>query len=472
MKILPLTSKLSLEVGTIHFVGIGGIGMSGIAEVLHNLGFKVQGSDLSVNYNTERLGKMGIKVVQGQKPENIEGASVVVISSAVKPSNPEVVAAREAHIPVVRRSEMLAELMRLKIAIAIAGTHGKTTTTTMMATLLNEAKFDPTVINGGIINFLGSNAHLGQGEWMVVEADESDGTFNKIPATVAVVTNIEPEHLDFYGSFDKAREAFKSFVSNIPFYGFAVMCHDHPEVQALIGQIQDRRIISYGLSPQADVRASNIRTDASGSTYDALLGDKVIKDIHVPIPGNHNILNSLAVVAVGHELKIRDEVIKKAFAGFEGVKRRFTKVGEANGITIIDDYGHHPTEIMATLQAARSVTKGNVIAVVQPHRFTRVRDLFDEFCKCFNDADKVIVTDIYTAGEEPIEGINRDSLVQGIKQHGHKSVTPLLAEADLPKLIAENAKSGDIVVCLGAGSITYMAAKLEGQIKGLSGKVA
>ncbi len=472
MKILPLSHKLSLEVGTIHFVGIGGIGMSGIAEVLHNLGFKVQGSDLSTNYNTERLGKLGLKIMQGQKPENIEGASAVVISSAVKADNPEVKAARAAHIPVVRRSEMLAELMRLKLAIAIAGTHGKTTTTTMMATLLDAANFDPTVINGGILNAYGTNARLGQSEWMVVEADESDGTFIKIPAAVAVVTNIEPEHLDYYGSFDKARDAFRQFVENIPFYGFAVLCIDHPEVQKLIGQISDRRIITYGLNPQADVKATNIRTDANGSTYDAVIGETVIKDIHVPMPGNHNILNSLAVVTVGRELKIPDAVIKKAFAGFVGVKRRFTKTGETQGVTIIDDYGHHPTEIMATLQAARSVTKGNVVAVVQPHRFTRVRDLFDEFCKCFNDADKVIVADIYTAGEEPIEGIDKEHLVEGIKSHGHKNVVVLPSENDLPQLVKESTKAGDIVICLGAGSITYWAAKLPEQLEKLNGKVA
>lgn len=473
MKILPLASKLSLEVGTIHFVGIGGIGMSGIAEVLHNLGFEVQGSDLSSNYNTERLAKLGLKIMKGQDAKNIEGASAVVISSAVKDDNPEVAAARENHIPVVRRSEMLAELMRLKISICVAGTHGKTTTTTMLAMMLHEAKLDPTIINGGIINAFGTNAKLGKSEWMVVEADESDGTFNKIPAAVAIVTNIEPEHLDFYGSFDRAKDAFRQFVSNIPFYGFAVMCLDHPEVQALIGQVKDRRIISYGLSPQAEVRAENIRTDASGSTYDAILnGDTVIKDIHIPMPGNHNILNSLATIAVAHELKIKDSVIKKAFAHFEGVKRRFTKVGEANGVTIIDDYGHHPTEIMATLQAARSVTKGNVIAVVQPHRFTRVRDLWNEFATCFNDADKVIVTDIYTAGEEPIKGIDKDNLVKNIKSHGHRNVFALPSEDALAKLVSENSKSGDIVVCLGAGTITYLAAKLPEQLKSLSGKVA
>ena len=472
MKILPLASKLSLEVGTIHFVGIGGIGMSGIAEVLHNLGFKVQGSDLSENYNTERLSKFGIKIMKGQRAENIDGAEVIVISSAVKPDNLEVVAGREQKIPIVRRAEMLAELMRLKIAIAVAGTHGKTTTTTMVANMLQSAGFDPTVINGGIINSVGTNAYVGKSEWMVVEADESDGTFNRIPASVAIVTNIEPEHLDFYGSFEKAREAFKSFVSNIPFYGFAVMCLDHPEVQSLIGQIKDRRIITYGLNPQADVQALNVRTDASGSTYDAVIGETVISGVHIPMPGNHNILNSLATITVAIELGIKPSTIKKAFANFEGVKRRFTKIGEVNGITIIDDYGHHPTEIMATLQAARSVTKGNVIAVVQPHRFTRVRDLFQEFCTCFNDADKVIVTDVYTAGEEPIEGISKGSLVDCMKGHGHKNVFALESESALPELIKNIAKPGDIVVCMGAGSITYMAAKLPDDLKNLYNKVA
>lgn len=442
--------------------------MSGIAELLHNLGFTVQGSDLSSNANTERLQKLGLKIMKGQSPRNIEDASVIVISSAVKNDNPEVIAARESHIPVVRRAEMLAELMRLKISIAVAGTHGKTTTTTMLATMLHEAKMDPTVINGGIINAFGTNAKLGKSEWMVVEADESDGTFNKIPAAVAVVTNIEPEHLDFYGSFEKVKDAFRQFVSNIPFYGFAVMCLDHPEVQALIGQVKDRRIISYGLNPQAEVRAENIRTDASGSTYDAIVnGDTVIKDIHIPMPGNHNILNSLATIAVAHELKIKDSVIKRAFANFEGVKRRFTKIGEAGGVTIIDDYAHHPTEIMATLQAARSVTKGNVIAVVQPHRYTRVHDLFNEFCTCFNDADKVIVADIYTAGEEPIKGVDKDHLVAGIKSHGHRNVFALESEDALAQLVSENAKAGDIVVCLGAGSITYMAGKLVGELEKL-----
>lgn len=467
MKILPLSSKLSLEVGTIHFVGIGGIGMSGIAEVLHNLGFTVQGSDNASNANTKRLAAMGMKIMKGQKPENIEGASVVVKSTAVKFDNPEITAARTNHIPVVRRSEMLAELMRLKLAIAVAGTHGKTTTTSMIATVLDTAKFDPTVINGGIINAYGTNAHLGKSEWMVVEADESDGTFTKIPSVAAVVTNIEPEHLDYHGSFENLKQSFKDFVSNIPFYGFAVMCIDHPEVQNLVGQVMDRRIITYGVNPQADVKAGNIRTSAEGSTYDIQIGETEIKDVHLSMPGHHNLLNSVAAIAVAHELGIKDATIKRAFKNFGGVKRRFTKIGEVGGITIIDDYGHHPTEINATLQAARQVSKGKVIAVVQPHRFTRVQDLFEEFCKCFNDADKVIVLDIYPAGEDPIEGIDKEHLAKGIKSFSHKDVVAA-DEKELAKIINESAQSGDFIICLGAGSITNIAAELPKQLEKLS----
>lgn len=463
MNTLPLSAKLSLDVGIIHFVGIGGIGMSGIAEVLHNLGFKVQGSDLSSNYNTERLEKLGVKIMLGQDAKNVAGVAAIVISSAVKPTNVEVVAGRENHIPIVRRAEMLAELTRLKMTIAIAGTHGKTTTTSMVAALLGEAKLDPTVINGGIINSYGTNAYLGKGEWMVVEADESDGTFNKIPASVAVVTNIEPEHLDFYGDFKAAKEAFKNFVSNIPFYGFAVMCLDHPEVQSLIGKIMDRRIITYGTNPQAAVRAVNIRPDSTGTMFD-VEGNISIKDVHIPIPGNHNVLNALAAISVAHELGIKDKVIVSGFAKFSGVKRRFTNVGEVNGITVIDDYGHHPTEIAATLAAARQTTKGRVIAVVQPHRFSRVHDLFEEFCKCFNDADMVVVLDIYSAGEQPMEGVDKENLADGIKAYSHNNVVAA-EEADLAKIIGDYAKSGDMVVCLGAGSITYIAAELPEKLK-------
>lgn len=474
MNTLPLSAKLSLDVGIIHFVGIGGIGMSGIAEVLHNLGFKVQGSDLSSNSNTERLQKLGIKVMHGQTAGNIKHAAVVVISSAVKADNAEVKAAREAHIPVVRRAEMLAELTRLKMTIAIAGTHGKTTTTSMVAALLGEAKLDPTVINGGIINSYGTNAYLGKGEWMVVEADESDGTFNKIPAIVAVVTNIEPEHLDFYGDFKAAKEAFKNFVSNIPFYGFAVMCLDHPEVQSLIGRVMDRRIVTYGTNPQAAVRAVNIRPDANvscGGTKFDVEGVVHIKNVHIPIPGNHNVLNALAAIAVAHELGVAGKTIVSGFAKFSGVKRRFTKVAEVNGITIIDDYGHHPTEIAATLAAARQTSKGRVIAVVQPHRFSRVHDLFEEFCKCFNDADMVVVLDIYSAGEQPMEGVDKENLADGIKAYSHNNVVAA-TEDELAGIIGAYAKEGDMVVCLGAGSITYIAADLGGKLEQEKGKVA
>lgn len=449
--------------------------MSGIAEVLHNLGFKVQGSDIASNYNTERLAKLGVNVHIGHKGENIGGASVVVISSAVKTDNPEVAAAREKFIPVVRRAEMLAELMRLKTSIAVAGTHGKTTTTSLIAAVLGGAGLDPTVINGGIINAHGTNAYLGKSDWMVVEADESDGSFNRLPATIVVVTNIDPEHLDHYSSFEKLKEAFDQFVSKIPFYGFAVLCSDHPEVQAMIGRLTDKRIITYGLNPQADLRAVNLSSDLSGSRFDVEIRQRgnqektLMEGFTLPVPGVHNVLNSLSAIAIAHELGASDSVIKTALAGFKGVKRRFTKTGEAGGIVIIDDYGHHPVEITATLKAARSVlpSGGEVIAVVQPHRYSRVKDLFPEFCSCFNDADKVVVADIYPAGEAPIEGIDRKHLAEGIKAFGHKSVLQLEKPEDLPSLIRANAKSGDIVVCMGAGSVTYWAAALPSQLAGL-----
>lgn len=466
-KILPLSSNLSLDVGVIHFVGIGGIGMSGIAEVLHNLGFTVQGSDLKASPNTKRLEDLGMKIFIGQKGENIEGASVLVKSTAVHYDNVEILAARQNHIPVVRRSEMLAELMRLKISIAIAGTHGKTTTTTMMATIMEEAGFDPTVINGGIINARGTNAYLGQSEWMVVEADESDGTFNKIPASVAVVTNIEEEHLDFHGDFEQLKQAFRDFVSNIPFYGFAVMCLDHDEVQNLVGEVMDRRIITYGTNPQAEMRADNISSTGDGSEFDVIMGGENLGRVNLPMPGHHNMLNALASISVAIEIGIKFSQIQKAFAGFAGVKRRFTKVGETLGVTIIDDYGHHPTEIAATLQAARQSTKGRVIAVMQPHRFTRVRDLFEEFCKCFNDADKVIVLDVFPAGEEPIKGVDKDHLADGVKAYSHKDVSAV-NEEDLAATISGYAQQGDYIICLGAGSITNIAAELPEKLRALS----
>ncbi len=462
--------QLPIDIGAIHFVGIGGIGMSGIAEVMHNLGYVVRGSDQVDNANVKRLREHGIAVSIGHNAQNLGDAAVVVISSAVKSDNPEVVAARERFVPVVRRAEMLAELMRLKWCIAVGGTHGKTTTTSMMAALLDAAQYDPTVINGGILNAWGTNARLGAGEWMVVEADESDGTFVRLPATIAVVTNIDPEHLDFYGNFDAARRAFQQFVENIPFYGTAVLCIDHPEVQALVGRISDRRIVTYGLSAQADVRAINVKLSPSGSEYDVVLSDRItgatetVEKLKLPMLGQHNVQNSLASVAVARELGIDHKVLRRALSEFKGVRRRFTRVGEGAGITVIDDYGHHPVEISAVLAAARSAYSGRVIAVVQPHRFTRLRDLFEDFCSCFNDADTVIVADVYAAGEQPIAGIHRDALVSALRGRGHRHVVPLESPDHLPALIAEIGRPGDLVVCLGAGSITNWAQILPLQL--------
>jgi len=464
---------LPLNIGTLHFVGIGGIGMSGIAEVLHNLGYAVQGSDMSDNYNVQRLRKLGIKVEIGHRAENLGEAAVLVISSAVKKDNPEVVAARAGMIPVVRRAEMLAELMRLKWSIAVAGTHGKTTTTSMVAALLEGGAMDPTIINGGIINSLGTNAKLGSGEWMVVEADESDGTFTKLPSTIGIVTNMDPEHLDHYGTFEEERKAFDRFVENIPFYGFAALCIDHPEVQAMLGRV-DRRVVTYGFSPQADVRAINVVTDTSGCAYDAAISDRAhgekrgeartITGIHLPMYGLHNVQNSLAAIAVAINLGISDEAIRQSFAKFSGVKRRFTKTGESNGITVIDDYGHHPVEISAVLKAARMAGTGRTIAVVQPHRYSRLQSLFSDFCTCFNDADTVVVADIYAAGEQPIPGAARDDLVDGLRVRGHRDVRALSSPDALPALVKDIAKPGDMVVCLGAGTITQWANALPGEL--------
>ncbi|MEA2782375.1 MAG: UDP-N-acetylmuramate--alanine ligase [Rhodospirillaceae bacterium] len=461
---------LPLEIGMLHFVGIGGIGMSGIAEILHNLGYQVQGSDLADNYNVKRLRDSGIHVAIGHTAENLGTAAVVVVSSAVKPDNPEVVAARLRQMPIVRRAEMLGELMRLKWSVAVGGTHGKTTTTSLVAALLDAAGFDPTVINGGIINNYGTNARLGAGDWMVVEADESDGTFTKLPATIAVVTNMDPEHLDFYGSVEAMNRAYEQFVENIPFYGFAVLCIDHPVVQAMIGRINDRRIVTYGLSPQADVRAVNITVDSTGATYDAVIAaraaaeERVIRGLRLPMMGEHNVQNSLAAIAVANEMGTDDAKMRKALAGFGGVKRRFTRTGEVDGIVIIDDYGHHPVEVAAVLRAARAASKGKVIAVVQPHRYTRLAHLFEEFCTCFNDADQVIVADVYAAGEPPIEGVDRDALVAGLLSHGHRHVAALPEPAALAGIVDRLATSGDLVVCLGAGNITQWAQQLPAEL--------
>ncbi len=466
--------KLPRDVGPIHFVGIGGIGMSGIAEVMATLGYTVQGSDLSDNYNVERLRKAGIQVHIGHAAENLGGAQVVVTSSAVTAGNPEVVEARNRYLPVVRRAEMLAELMRFKSCVAVGGTHGKTTTTSLVAALLDAGHLDPTVINGGIINAYGTNARLGDGDWMVVESDESDGTFVKLPADVAIVTNIDPEHLDHYGTFDAAREAYLTFVENIPFYGFAVLCIDHPEVQSLIGKIRDRRVISYGTSPQADIRVIEHGFCDGKSKFSLELTGRVaggarrIDDLSLPMPGAHNVMNAAAAVTVACELGVGDDDVRRGLEDFTGVKRRFTPTGSHNGISVFDDYAHHPVEISAVLAAARGVASGKVVAVMQPHRFTRLRDLFNEFCTCFNDADTVVVAPVYTAGEEPIEGATHDALVAGLRDRGHKHVLKIDDPSELPALIAEITHEGDVVIFLGAGNITQWAYALPQQMAELT----
>jgi len=463
---------LPLSIGPIHFVGIGGIGMSGIAEVLHNLGYTVQGSDIAEGYNVTRLREAGIPVHIGHAAENLGGAQVVVVSTAVKKDNPEVQAARAKLIPVVRRAEMLAELMRLKWAIAVGGTHGKTTTTSLVACVLEAAKIDPTVINGGIINAYNTNTRLGAGDWMVVEADESDGSFLRLPSVVTIVTNMDPEHLDHWGTGEAMKEGYAQFVSNIPFYGFAVLCLDHPEVQAMIPKL-DRRIVTYGFSPQADVRAEKLITDRMGATFQVTIRDRTTgrtrttKPMRLPMLGQHNVQNALAAIAVGIEMDIDEETIRTALAGFKGVKRRFTRTGEAGGITVIDDYGHHPVEIAAVLKAARQAGARDVIAVVQPHRYTRLAGLFEEFCTCMNDAGTVVVADVYAAGETPIEGIDKDALVEGLRARGHRSVVALPGPESLAEMIHAIAKPGDYVVCLGAGNITAWAHALPEQLQAL-----
>ncbi|MCG6558294.1 UDP-N-acetylmuramate--L-alanine ligase [Ruegeria sp. 1NDH52C] len=461
-------TKLPQDVGPIHFVGIGGIGMSGIAEVLLNLGYRVQGSDLKGSKITERLAGLGAEIFEGQSAANLDGAAVVVISSAIKPGNPELDGARTRGLPVVRRADMLAELMRLKSNIAIAGTHGKTTTTTMMAELMVAGGFDPTVINGGIIHAYGSNARMGQGEWMVVEADESDGSFNRLPATVAIVTNIDPEHMEHWGSIEGLRQGFYDFVSNIPFYGIAVCCTDHAEVQSLVGRITDRRVRTYGFNAQADVRAINLTYKGGVAHFDIQLQheEMVIEGCTLPMPGDHNVSNALSAVAVARHLGMKADEIRAALAAFGGVNRRFTKVGEVNGVTIIDDYGHHPVEIAAVLKAARQASEGRVIAVHQPHRYSRLSNLFDDFCACFNEADVVAIAEVYAAGETPIAGADRDSLVAGLIRHGHRHARAILSEDDLERLVREQARSGDMVVCLGAGTISAWANGLPDRLKG------
>ncbi len=474
-------SSIGLDIGTLHFVGIGGIGMSGIAEVLNTLGYKVQGSDIAESANVKRLREQGVDVYVGHDASNLvdsEGKrpAAIVVSSAIKEDNPELIAAREQKVPVVRRAEMLAELMRLKRSVAVGGTHGKTTTTSMVGEMLEQAGFDPTVINGGIVNSYGSNTRLGKSEWMVVEADESDGTFTRLPASIAVVTNMDAEHMDHYGDFENVRKAYRQFIQNLPFYGFAVLCIDHPEVQTLVSTITDRKVVTYGFNPQADIRASNIRSNALGSTFDVEFDSRldpdgkehVIRDVHLPMLGRHNVQNSLVAIAIARELNVPVATMKDALSGFTGVKRRFTKTGEAGGVTIIDDYAHHPVEIETVLKTARTAvneSEAKVVAVMQPHRYSRLDDLFEEFCKCFNEADKVIIADIYAAGEKPIENRNKKALVHGIKSHGHRDVIALPTREDLPSLLQSIVQEGDYVICMGAGDITHWAYALPEQLE-------
>ena len=460
-----MMKALGTDIGTIHFVGIGGIGMSGIAEVMHQLGYKVQGSDIAENYVVEKLRKKGIPVSIGHSADNLGDAAVIVCSTAIRENNPEIAAAVERRLPRVRRAEMLAELMRMQKTIAVAGTHGKTTTTSMIACLLDAGGIDPTVINGGIINRYGSNARLGKSDWMVVEADESDGSFLRLDGTIAVVTNVDPEHLEHYGSFDRAKDAFVEFIENVPFYGLAVMCIDHPEVQSLIGRIRDRRIVTYGFSALADLRADNVEVVQGGSQFDAVILERdgsrrSIEGIRMPMPGRHNVLNALAAIAVGMELGMDDAAIARGFEKFDGVKRRFTRVGEVEGALVIDDYAHHPVEIRAVLSAARESAQGRVIAVVQPHRYTRLQALMEDFQNAFNDADIVLVAPVYPAGEEPIEGVDSAALAEGLRAHGHRMVKTVDSAEDLAASLRDIAADGDMILCLGAGDITKWAAGL------------
>ena len=468
MRAMPLT------IGKLHFVGIGGIGMSGIAEVLNALGYEVQGSDLSDSANVKRLTDKGMKVFIGHEAKNITDAAIVVISSAIQDDNPELKATREQRKTIVRRAEMLAEIMRLKWSIAIAGTHGKTTTTTMVGAMLEEAGYDPTIINGGIIHKYGTNTRIGESDWIVAEADESDGTFTKLPATVAVVTNIDPEHLDHYGSYDNIKAAFRRFIDNLPFYGFAVLCSDHPAVQDMIPVLADRRVITYGFNPQADVQVSNVRTGPEGNTFDVTFAgwmnddkDETLRDVFLPMLGDHNVLNSLASLTIAHEMGVPAATMKTAMKNFSGVKRRFTNTGSSNGVTIIDDYAHHPVEIKAVLKAARQAVEKSgkkIIGVMQPHRYSRLHDLMDDFCTCFNDADSVIITDVYAAGEKPIEGADKEHLVAGIKKRGHKHAKVLNDVSNLADMVAGMAEDGDYVICMGAGNISAWAYDLPEQL--------
>jgi UDP-N-acetylmuramate--alanine ligase len=459
--------QMPLNIGPVHILGIGGIGMSAIAEIMHANGYTVQGSDQKESANVKRLRSKGIRVFIGHDPVNLVGARYVVISTAVKNGNPELEAARAKGLPIIRRAEMLAELMRLYATVSVTGTHGKTTTTSLIAHVFNAAGLDPTVITGGIINDWGTNARRGKGEWMIVEADESDGTFIKIPTQIGVVTNIDPEHLDHFGTVDNMHREFEAFFRNIPFYGLAVACLDHPAVSEMIGRLglrrEGRRLLTYGTSGDADLVLTSARVEGNRTLFDAELGRRVsggqrsLRGWSLPLPGHHNALNALAAIATASEAGIPDDAIRSAMASFSGVKRRFQLTGTWNGIDIYDDYGHHPVEIAAVLKAARAGARGRVIAVVEPHRYTRVRDLFDEFAACFADADTVVLTPLYSAGEVPIDGIDHVALAEAIRTAGHHSVATVQSERDLVPMLRRFAASGDTVIILGAGNSTDWA---------------
>jgi len=459
--------QMPRDIGPFHIIGIGGIGMSAIAEILVAKGYTVQGSDQKESANVKRLRAKGIRVFVGHGAENLIGARYVVISTAVKATNPELAAARQKNLPIIRRAEMLAELMRLYSTVSVTGTHGKTTTTSLLSHIFAEAGLEPTVITGGIINSWGSNARLGQGKWMIVEADESDGTFTRLPTEIGIVTNIDPEHLDYFGSVEAMHREYEAFLKNIPFFGLAVVCIDHPVVRDMIGRLglrnDGRRLLTYGTSRDADFVLENVRVDGAMTRFDATLsasvkgGSRQLENWSVPIPGHHNALNALAAIAVSTEAGIDDARIRAAMAQFSGVKRRFQLTGEWNGISIYDDYGHHPAEISAVLSAARKGARGRVLAIVEPHRYTRVRDLFQDFSRCFSDADSVIVAPLYTAGEPPIDGIDSHALARGIRDTGHRSVQSVAAPGDLVPLVKSSCQPGDTVVFLGAGNSTEWA---------------
>ncbi len=457
--------------GLLHFIGIGGIGMSGIAEVLVNLGYKVSGSDLVENQNVSRLKNLGVNIFIGHKKNNVDEAAMVVVSSAINSNNEEILEAKRRRLPIVKRAEMLAELMRFKKSISVAGTHGKTTTTSLMAAILETADLDPTVINGGIINSYKSNAKIGSSDWMVVEADESDGSFIKLPTTNIIITNIDAEHLDYYGNFRALKEAFKQCINNIPFYGMAIVCLDNPTIQSILSEIEDKRIITYGISPQADYRAQNIRSKDGRTFFTLEISPKVysptknIDGLISNIPGIHNVQNVLAVCAMAIEMGIKTEVVKKALENFEGVNRRFSFLSSYRGIKIYDDYGHHPVEIRATLSAAREVSKNKVVAIVQPHRYSRLKMLFADFTTAFNDADTVFVTNIYSAGEKEDKELTKEHLISALIAAGHKDVRKYEDLEQLKFFLEKKLNEGDIVIFLGAGDITQYARKFSDLLK-------